>query len=107
MCCTPQKLARLAHYSNDVATEATPTSVDAQAIVLSPTTAAPSRGDSRDARTHSAHSLSYSPHKFPRLMDMSDDFTRARTAATATAAAAAAADFDFMELTRTCCTLSK
>ena len=84
MCCTPQKLVRLAHYSNDVATEATPTPVDAQIIVLPPTTAAPSGGHNREARTHTAHSLSYSPHKFPRLTDMSDDFSHARAAAEAT-----------------------
>ena len=89
MCCTPQKLARLAHYSNDVATEATPTSVDAQTIFLPPTTAAPSGGDSRAARTDTAHSLSYSPHKFPRLTGLSNDFTHARAAAAATTAAVA------------------
>ena len=31
-----------------------------------------------------AHSLSYSPYKFPRLTGMSDDFTRARAAAAPT-----------------------
>jgi hypothetical protein len=86
MCYTPQKLTRLAHYSNDVATEATPTSVDAQAIVLSPTTAAPSGGDSREAGTRTAHPLSHSPYKFPRLTGMSDDFPHARTAAAVAAA---------------------
>jgi len=64
----------------------TPTSVDAQTIVLPPTTAAPSGGDSREAGTRTARSLSYSPHKFPRLTGMSDDFSHARAATAARAA---------------------
>ena len=90
MCRTPQKLARLAHYSNDVPTDATLTSVDAQTIVLPPTTAAPSGGDSKEAGTRTARSLSYSPHKFPRLTGMSDDFSHARTFATTTSTRTAA-----------------
>ena len=37
-----------------------------------------------EARTHTAHSLRYAPHKFPRLTGLSDDFSHARAAATAT-----------------------
>ena len=42
-----------------------------------------SGGDSREAGTRTAHPLSYSPYKFPRLTGMRDDFSHARAAAAA------------------------
>mmetsp|Transcript_56985 Transcript_56985/g.114273 ORF Transcript_56985/g.114273 Transcript_56985/m.114273 type:complete len:132 (+) Transcript_56985:372-767(+) len=57
-----------------------------QAIVPSPTTTAPSSGDSREAGSHTVHSLSCAPHKSPRLTGMNVDFSHARGMAAATAA---------------------